>query len=135
MKDESWRFCVDYMALNKIIVPDKFSIPIIDELLNVMLKQLGFEIGPKIQSKEVEYLGHVVSGKGVAVDPKKVEAMQNWPVPKDVKAIRGFLGLTNYYRRFVKDYGLIARPLTELLKKEKFQSTENVQQAFCQLKP
>ncbi|RDX96525.1 Retrovirus-related Pol polyprotein, partial [Mucuna pruriens] len=56
--------------------------------------------------REMEYRGYVVSGE---------------PIPKDVKAVRGFLGLTSYYRRLIKDYGVIARPLTELLKKEKFQ--------------
>jgi hypothetical protein len=59
----------------------------------------------------------MVGNDGVRVDPKNIEAMQDWPHPKTLKRLRGFLGLTGYYRKFVKNYGMIASPLTTLLKR------------------
>lgn len=61
---------------------------------------------------QIEYLGHLISRAGVAADPKKIEDMLKWPIPKDLKGLRGFLEITSYYRKFVKNYGKLAWPLT-----------------------
>lgn len=64
--------------------------------------------------KQVDFLGHVVSGEGIKPDPAKVAAVQEWPVPKTLRDVRSFLGLTGYYRRFIRHYAAKAVPLTDL---------------------
>jgi len=88
----------------------------------------------KFGSDEVDYLGHIVTAQGVCADPEKIQAMVDWPFPKNIKALRGFLGLTGYYRKFIRSYGSIASPLTSMLKKNSFEWNDSAREAFQTLK-
>ncbi|XP_045809999.1 uncharacterized protein LOC123904368 [Trifolium pratense] len=232
-KDGTWRFCVDYRALNTATVKDKFPIPTIDELLDefggakvftkldlragyhqirvhsrdtyktafrtheghfeflvmpfgltnapstfqATMNQLfsqylrrfvivffddiliySSSIGDHLVHLElvlqclltncfyvklskclfcqeaIEYLGHIVSSQGVQADPAKLDVMVQWPIPTNVKQLRGFLGLTGYYRRFIANYASIAAPLTDLLRHDSFCWSPIASSAFAALK-
>lgn len=100
------------------------------------------EVGLKINFKKcnffqdsVSFLGHIVSKDGLRPDPAKFEVIKNWPTPKTVKEVQSFLGLVNYYRRFVKHFAAIAKPLYNLTKTDKtFEWTHECEQAFSSLK-
>ncbi|KAJ9539506.1 LOW QUALITY PROTEIN: hypothetical protein OSB04_032239 [Centaurea solstitialis] len=81
--------------------------------------------------QEVQFLGHLVNREGIKVDPAKIEAVMKWEVPKTPTDIRSFLGLADYYRRFIQDFSKIAVPLTRLTRKNvKFVWGEEQQKAF-----
>jgi hypothetical protein len=82
----------------------------------------------------MEYLGHIVCKDDARVDPKKIEAMQNWTRPKNLKSFHCFLGLTRYYGKYVKLCGKITSPLTSLLKQNSFNWTPAAHQASHSLK-
>ncbi|KAJ6259180.1 hypothetical protein Dda_6078 [Drechslerella dactyloides] len=84
---------------------------------------------------EVEFLGAIITPHGIKMDPKKVQAIQDWPTPKTLKEVQAFLGLCNYYRRFVQEYSYLAIALSELTKKDiHFEMTKKRTKAFQTLK-
>jgi hypothetical protein len=105
-------------------------------VLEILMKQQLYIKRSKciFGQQEFQYLGHVISPKGVRVDPEKVEAIKKWPKPKTLKAMREFLGLTRYYRRFIQNYGKIAAPINRMLKKNNSTWTIAAEGAFENLK-
>jgi hypothetical protein len=85
--------------------------------------------------KQIHYLGHIISEEGITVDLEKVQAIQEWPAPRNVTEVRSFMGLAGYYRRFIAGFSRIAHAITSLQRKEnKFQWTEQCESSFQQLK-
>ena len=85
--------------------------------------------------QQIGYLGHTITAQGVATDPSKIQTVEQWPTPSNVTEVGGFLGLTGYYRKFIQHYGVISKPLTELLKKGvPFVWTEITETTFVTLK-
>ena len=112
----SW--CVVY--LDDIIVFGKSPDELLDRLKGVFekLRQANLKLKPSkctFFKQEISYLGHRVSKNGIATDPKKVEVVNNWPVPKTIKELRSFLGFVGYYRKFIMNFSKIAQPLNAQL--------------------
>lgn len=85
--------------------------------------------------QSLEYLGHIISAQGVGTDPMKTTAIAQWPTPTDAKQLWSFLGLFGYYRKFIRNYGVISWPLTDLFKKHTvFHWTPDLQSSFDTLK-
>jgi len=83
----------------------------------------------------IDFLGHRISSKGILMDPKKVSSIMEWPIPKNVKDVQSFLGLANYYRRFISGFADLAQPLNSLLKKDaKFDFSNECKDSFSDIK-
>jgi hypothetical protein len=113
----SWKVCLVY--LDDIIILSKDFNEHMDNLRQVVgrLEQTNLKMNPKkciLLQKEVTFLGHILSEKGVATDPTKIEAIKNWHIPRNVRDVRSFLGLCSYYRKFIHKFSDIARPLYKL---------------------
>jgi hypothetical protein len=142
--------------MNKVFMEflDKFVIVFIDDILvksksneehekhlRLIIEKLrGHKLYAKFSKcefwlSEVAFLGHIVSKKGIVVDPSKITEVTEWKPPKNVREIHSFLGLAGYYRRFIENFSKIAKPMTELLKKEKkFKWTDECENSFQELK-
>jgi len=112
-----------------------------NKLVEEVLKRLGEnDLFIKLEKckwkvREVEFLGVVIGLKGVEMQKKKVEGVLNWPIPRNVKEVQKFLGLANYYRRFIKNFVRIAAPLHVLVRKEqKWKWEQEQEEAFEKLK-
>ncbi|KAL0282098.1 UNVERIFIED_CONTAM: Retrovirus-related Pol polyprotein from transposon [Sesamum angustifolium] len=158
------RLCVDYTQLNRITIKNKYPLPRIDDLLDQLKgaamfskidlsrkeheqhlhtvlhilreKQLYAKFSKcEFWMEEIAFLGHIVSKEGVQPDRAKVKAILEWEPPKNVSKVRSFLGLAGYYRRFVKDFSVVAKPLTNLLKKNApLNCNDKCAQSFEELK-
>lgn len=98
------------------------------------LRNAGLTLNPKkchFAAKEVIFLGHLISKQGIQVDPNKTKIIDTFPIPKKIKDIRSFLGMCNYYRRFIKSFSTLVEPLNKLLRKdEDFIWTEDLSNCF-----
>ena len=116
----NWKTCLIYID-DIIVFADSFESHLerLDEVLSKIASH-GLKVSPKkccLFQKRVTFLGHVVSNEGVAADPEKIETVKSWPSPKTLKDVRSFLGTCSYYRRFIKDFAAIDRPLHRLTEK------------------
>lgn len=138
LADLQWTTCLVY--LDDIIVFGRTfheHLSRLDEVLT-KLRQANLKVKPakcNLLSPQVQYLGHIISARGVEADPAKVEAVRQWPVPKNQTEVKSFVGLASYYRRFVKGFAEIARPLHQLTEKgRRFRWSDECQTAFEKLK-
>ena len=138
LRNLTYKICLIY--LDDILVYSRTFMEHLDHLRQVFdrLRHANLKLKPSkcnFVCTKVNYLGHVVSPKGIAPDPDKISAVKDFPRPHNVKTVRSFLGLANYYRRFVKDFAKIAAPLKQLLRKDhKFAWTSQCEDAFKALK-
>ena len=115
-----WKVCVVY--LDDIICDgNSFDSALINlKAILQRLREAGLRLNPKkckLLQQSVRFLGHVVSAQGVAPDPDKIQAVRDRYVPQTVKEVRGFVGFTSYYRKFINNFAQIMHPITELNKK------------------
>ena len=137
-------WCIIY--LNDIIIYSKTLEEHVKRLEAVFkkLSKAGLKLKPskcEFFKSEITYLGYIVSNEGIAMDPKKIKAIQLWPRPETVTQVRKFTGLTNYYQKFIHNYAKVAKPLHQLvsgnnakLKHTSVQWTEECEESFCKLK-
>ena len=134
----NWQICLVY--LDDIIIFSKdfdSHLSRLDQVLD-RIGKAGLKIAPKkcqFFQEKVTFLGHVVSKDGISTDPSKIDAVKEWPVPRNVHDVRSFLGTCSYYRKFIRGFADIARPLHRLTEKQaRFEWTQECQIAFNTLR-
>lgn len=126
--------------LDDLIIPSITEEEGISKLEKVLKRgeEFGLEFNWKkchFLKKEIQYLGYIICDNEVRPSPEKIKAVANFKKPNNVKAVQSFLGLTGYFRKFIKNYSLIAKPMTDLLKKDvEFDFDERCEKAFIELK-
>ena len=132
------KFVVVYF--DDILIYSKNLIEHIDHLRNVLNVLCREKLYANLRKytfcmEKIMFLGYVVTAQGIEMDEEKVKAIQYWPTPKSVNEVRNFHGLASFYRRFVKDFSIIATPLNEIVKKSVgFKWEEEQELAFVLLK-
>eukprot|EP00873_Tetraselmis_striata_P015419 jgi/Tetstr1/435683/TSEL_024582.t1 len=132
------KFCVVY--LDDVLIYSKTAEEHLEHIRLVLRELQRHHLHIKLSKcsfgrTSVEFLGHIVEAGQIKMDPRKVEAVQQWPVPKTVKDVRGFLGLAGYYRKFIHNFAAIAAPLHDLTKNQpEFVWTPRADAAFRALK-
>ncbi|CAG2197363.1 unnamed protein product [Mytilus edulis] len=134
----TWKHCLVYVD-DVIIWSEDFDSHLQHlDLIFQRLKQANLKLRPNkcdFAKSEILYLGHIISKEGIKVDTSKTKAVETFPIPNNQHDVRSFLGLCNYYRKFVKSYAKIASPLNRLLTKDTpFKWTTDCQNAFETLK-
>jgi len=138
LRDYVWQSVVVYM--DDVNVFSKSWKDHLDHLRNVFecIKKAGLKLNPekcKFGSEELKFLGHIIKKEGIQMDPEKLEAVSNFPIPKNLTQLKSFLGLTGWYRMFVKNYAVRTAPMRELCKKDAtFRWGSRQQKAFEDLK-
>lgn len=138
LKGVAWRYALCY--IDDILV---FSKDLESHLLHLeevfqKLRNANLKLKPskcKFATQNVQYLGHMITPNGIEMDPSKIAAVTEFPTPKNQHDIRSFLGLCNYYRRFIKGFSEISNPMNKLLQKDvSFEWTPDCESAFKMLK-
>ena len=133
-----WSHCLVY--LDDVIILGRTFQEHLSSISQVLqrLRSAGLKVKPskcELLKRKVYFLGHIVSEKGVAADPAKTEKVASWPTPTTCRQVQQFLGLANYYRRFVQGFATISKPLHRLTEKNHpFKWTMECQQAFDTIK-
>jgi hypothetical protein len=137
-----WDICLVYLDDIVVFAQDKLEMLARLEKVWCRLREAGLKMKPKkcyFFREEVAYLGHMVSAQGIRMDPAKIVKVKEWPVPRTKREVQEFMGLCNYYRKFVKGYANIAHPIYELVKKEceivftpeRMEAFTNLKEALC----